>query len=378
MIDYATLRIIWWVIMGALLIGFAIMDGFDLGVAALLPYVARTDLERRVTLNTVGPVWEGNQVWLILGGGVLFAAWPFLYAVAFSSFYFAMFLALLTLIMRPVGFKYRSKIENTRWKIFWDWTLCLSGLIAALVFGVAIGNVLQGIPFHFDNSLRSSYTGSFFMLFNPFAILCGLTSVAMLMMHGGVYLSLKTERAIHQRAILSARTASLVTIVLFILGGVLIVFNIKGYVVTQAISHVSFSNPLYKTVARQTGVWIANFLQYPIFWVAPILGIVGASGVLIFVRLLPRCSFILSSISIFGIISTVGLSMFPFIFPSSSNLQSSLLVWDASASQLSLSIMLVAVIIFMPIILIYTSWVYRILRGKVTEKYIDKNKDSVY
>ena len=378
MIDYAVLRVIWWILMGILLIGFAITDGFDLGVAALLPYVARTDTERRITLNTIGPIWEGNQVWLILGAGVFFAAWPFLYAIAFSSFYFVMFLILVTLILRPVGFKYRSKIENATWKTCWDWTLCGSGLIVALLFGIAIGNVLQGIPFHFDIDLRSYYTGSFWMFFSPFSILCGLTSVAMVLMHGSVYLSIKTENKLHQRAIRSARLASVVMVLLFILGGIFILYSVRGYVITQPISHIAFSNPLHKNVARQVGAWMANFLQYPLLWVAPLMGIGGALGVFLCIRFLPKCAFILSAFSILGIIGTVGFSLFPFLLPSSSDPSSSLLVWDASASQLSLSIMLVCVIIFLPIILIYTSWVYRILRGKVTENYIDKNKDSVY
>ena len=136
MIDYTTLRVIWWVLLGIILIGFAVMDGFDLGAAALLPFLGRSDMERRIIINTVGPVWEGNQVWFILGGGILFAAWPYLYAVSFSGFYFAILLILLTLILRPVGFKYRSKIEYHKWRSIWDWILCLSGIIASLTFGI--------------------------------------------------------------------------------------------------------------------------------------------------------------------------------------------------------------------------------------------------
>src|ERR1700761_9846663 len=150
MSTYEILRLIWWALLGVLLIGFAVMDGFDLGSAFLLPVVARTDTERRIVINTVGPVWEGNQVWFILGGGAIFAAWPPLYAVAFSGFYFAMLLLLLALILRPVGFKFRSKLENPRWRSFWDGALFISGLVPALVFGVAFGNVLQGVPFRFD------------------------------------------------------------------------------------------------------------------------------------------------------------------------------------------------------------------------------------
>lgn len=378
MIEYATLRVIWWVLMGVILIGFAVMDGFDLGAAGLLPFVAKTDIERRVVINTVGPVWEGNQVWFILGGGVFFAAWPYLYAITFSGFYFAILLALATLILRPAGFKYRSKLESPRWRTTWDWILCLSGIVAALTFGVAVGNVLQGVPFHYDSSLRGFYTGSFFGLFNPFAILCGLTSVAMILMQGAVYLSIKTEGDIHRRAIASTRIAAIITILLFIAGGVWIAFGIKGYVITQAISHDGLSNPINKMVSKQVGVWLANFMDHPVFWIAPILGVVGPFGTLLFSRVLPKLAIVFSSLGIFGIISTVGLSMFPFILPSSSNPGSSLLVWDASASQLSLSIMFVSACIFLPIILIYTAWVYRVLRGKVTASHIEKDKGSAY
>ena len=144
--DYTTLRLIWWVLLGVLLIGFAVSDGFDLGVGALLPFVAKTDTERRIAINTIGPVWEGNQVWLILGGGAIFAAWPVLYALSFSGFYLAMFLVLFALILRPVGFKYRSKREGVAWRRNWDWALFVGGAVPALIFGVAVGNTLQGVP----------------------------------------------------------------------------------------------------------------------------------------------------------------------------------------------------------------------------------------
>src|SRR5579863_5185627 len=165
--SYEILRLIWWALLGVLLIGFAIMDGFDLGAAILLPFVGRTDAERRVAINTVGPVWEGNQVWLILGGGAIFAAWPPLYAVAFSGFYLAMFLVLCALILRPAGFKYRSKVSNPAWRRVWDWALFVGGLVPALIFGVAFGNVLRGVPFRFDDTLRMTYEGTLFGLLNP-------------------------------------------------------------------------------------------------------------------------------------------------------------------------------------------------------------------
>jgi len=146
-LDYTTLRVIWWLLLGILLIGWAVMDGFDLGVGTLLPFVAKTDEERRLVINTVGPVWEGNQVWLVLGGGAIFAAWPPLYAVSFSGFYLAVFAMLFGLILRPVGFKYRSKLPSKRWRDNWDRVLFVGGLLPGLIAGVAVGNVLLGVPF---------------------------------------------------------------------------------------------------------------------------------------------------------------------------------------------------------------------------------------
>ena len=154
-LDYEMLRLIWWLFLGVLLIGFAVMDGFDLGVAMLLPFVARNDTERRVTINTIGPFWDGNQVWLVLGGGAVFAAWPPVYAASFSGFYLAMFLVLATLILRPVGFDFRNKIPDPRWRAFWDYALFAGGLVPSVVFGVAFGNLLQGVPFSIDRICAS-------------------------------------------------------------------------------------------------------------------------------------------------------------------------------------------------------------------------------
>ncbi len=191
--DYETLRLIWWALLGILLIGFAVMDGFDLGTALLMPFLGKTDLERRVIINTVGPVWEGNQVWFILGGGAIFAAWPALYAASFSGFYLAMFLVLATLILRPGGFKYRSKLEGRGWRRFWDWALFAGGLVPALVFGVAFGNLFRGVPFGYDSDLRFHSTITLISLLNPFALLFGLVSLSMIALHGASWINLKTE-----------------------------------------------------------------------------------------------------------------------------------------------------------------------------------------
>ena len=378
-IDYPTLRVIWWVLMGLLLIGFAVMDGFDLGVGILLHRVARTNEERRVVLNTVGPVWEGNQVWLILGGGAIFAAWPEIYAVSFSGFYFAILFILLALILRPVGFKYRSKIDNTQWRSMWDFCLFISGFVPALVFGVAVGNVLQGVPFYYDDTLRSFYTGTFFGLLNPFALLCGLVSVSMFAMHGASFLAIKTDGVIQQRAIHYVRLFGIVTIVLFAIAGIWLVKLISGYVITSTILLDAASNPIHKTVAAQLGAWTENYVKYPITIAAPACGFVGAFLAILMVSLRHyKFAWLMSAVSITGIITTVGVSMFPFILPSSTQPGASLLVWDASSSHLTLFIMLIATVIFLPIILMYTSWVYYILRGKVTNDYVKQNQSKLY
>ncbi len=378
-LDYETLRLIWWLLLGVLLIGFAIMDGFDLGVATLLPFVGRTDTERRVLINTIGPVWEGNQVWFILGGGAIFAAWPPLYAVSFSGFYLAMFLVLAALILRPVGFKFRGKVADPRWRAVWDAALFIGGVVPALVFGVAVGNVLQGVPFFFDDSLRATYSGGLLDLFNPFALLCGVVSLAMLVMQGGAFLALKTEAPIASRSAKAGSLAAMLAVAAFAAGGIWIAYGIDGYVVAAGIVTDGPSNPLGKVVAQETGAWLANYGTWPWMITAPALGFSGCVLALIFLRMgWAGPAFLASSSGIFGIVATAGVSMFPFLLPSSSDPGSSLTVWDSSSSHLTLFIMLGATVIFMPVVLLYTAWVFRVLRGKVTAAYVEENTEGTY
>ncbi|CEJ14947.1 Cytochrome bd-I ubiquinol oxidase subunit 2 [bacterium YEK0313] len=379
LIDYQTLRLIWWVLLGVLLIGFAATDGFDLGVGILLPFVGRTDIERRLAINTIGPVWEGNQVWLILGGGAIFAAWPALYAVSFSGFYLAMFAILAALILRPVGFKYRSKKEDPRWRGNWDRALFIGGFVPALIFGVAVGNVLQGVPFRFDGDLRIFYDGTFLGLLNPFALLSGLLSVAMIVMHGACWLVLKTAGPVNERARSYGSGAALAVIVLFALGGLAVWQFVDGYRITSAVVTEGPSNPLLKTVAREPGAWFANYAARPWLLIVPALGFLGALGAFAGLRArLELATMVASKLSVVGIIATVGVSMFPFILPSSSEPRASLTVWDASSSHLTLFIMLVSCVIFLPIIVAYTAWVYRVLWGKVDERSITDHGGHAY
>jgi cytochrome d ubiquinol oxidase subunit II len=379
-LDYEILRLIWWLFLGVLLIGFAVMDGYDLGVAMLLPFVARTDTERRVAINAIAPFWEGNQVWFILGGGAIFAAWPPVYAASFSGFYIAMFLVLATLILRPVGFEFRNKLRRPLWRTSWDYALFAGGLVPSVVFGVAFGNLLQGVPFHIDSDLRIFYDGTgLFELLNPFGLLCGLVSAAMLAGHGAIYLTLKTEGAVQARAHRAARGLLLATIVLFAVAGLWVAWGIDGYRITSPISADGPSNPLLKTVTRQPGQWFANYRAHSWTLAAPIAGFLGP----IFAMLLtlarrPGLAFVASAFGIFGIIATAGVSMFPFLMPSNIAPAASLTVWDASSSRLTLFVMLLATLVFLPIVLIYTWIVFRALRGIVTASFVEKNSATLY
>ena len=379
MLDYATLKVIWWLLVGVLLIGFAIMDGHDMGVGTLLPFVGKTDEERRVVINTVGPHWDGNQVWFITGGGAIFAAWPLVYATAFSGFYWAMLAVLWALFFRPVGFDYRSKIDNPVWRKTWDWGLFIGGAVPPLIFGVAFGNLLQGVPFHFDNHLASYYTGTFWALLNPFALLCGLVSTAMITFHGAVYLSLRTEGQIGGRSRNAAYIFGALLIVLFSAAGIWLWKAVPGYVIETAVLPNALPNPLGKSVIRETGAWLNNYQRYPLSMILPLLVYVMVPITMLLVsRGKSLLAFVTSSIAIIGVIGTAGASMFPFIMPSSSDFGSSLTVWDSVSSNLTLTIMLVATLIFMPIIIVYTSWAYKVMAGKVTLAYIRENDHSAY
>lgn len=377
--EYETLKLIWWIFIGVLLIGFAVMDGFDMGVAAWLPFLGKSDEERRVIINTIGPTWEGNQTWLVTAAGAVFAAWPLVYAAAFSGLYVALLLVLFALFFRPVGFDYRSKLPSTRWRNTWDWALFAGGAVPALVFGVAFGNLLLGLPFHYDNTLRSFYTGGFWQLLNPFALLCGAVSLSMLMMHGAVYLQLRCDGTVKKRAQQAALFSGIFCTVAFALAGVWVAYGMDGYAITSVQDANIALNPLAKSVAKSAGGWLTNYHTYPWMMLAPIAVFIGIFLALISAKMKnERTAFLFSSLSIAGIILTAGFSMFPFIMPSSTDPISSLTIWDAVSSKKTLGIMFIVTIIFLPLIMVYTSWVYRVLRGKVTVQSIKDNTHTAY
>jgi len=365
--DYATLKVIWWCFVGAIIIVFALTDGWDLGIGMLSPLLGRSDDERRVILRSVEPNWEGNQTWLVIAGGVIFAAWPLVYAASFSGMYVAMLLVLFALFFRPVGFKYRNKVKHARWRTAWDGGLFIGGFVPTLVFGIAFGNLLQGVPFHFDADLRTHYTGTFMQLLNPFALLAGVTSVALLAMHGAAYLRLRVDGEMRDRAGGAARMAGMVLVIVLAVGGVWVATGIDGYRITTIPDLHGQPNPLAKTVEKVSGAWLGNYGTYPWTIAAPLAAFAGAFGVIVSARSrYPLITLMASATAVIGVLLTAGLAMFPFIMPSSSHPASSLTAWDAVSTWRTLQIMFWVTVLFVPLIALYTSWVYAKLRGTIS------------
>ncbi|QNS14973.1 cytochrome d ubiquinol oxidase subunit II [Mannheimia bovis] len=376
MLDYEFLRFIWWILIIVLLIGFAITDGFTMGVLNLLPVIGKSNVERRIMINTVAPHWDGNQVWLLTAGGALFAAWPTVYATSFSGFYIAMVLVLAALFFRPVGFEYRAKIDSPKWRNAWDWGLLIGGFVPSLVFGVAFGNLLQGVPFEFNSINQSQYTGTFFGLLNPFALLCGVISLMMLTTQGATWLQMKTTDELHNNARKVAQVTAAVVLVAFILAGVWLSFK-DGFVVTSQIDHNAQSVFTNKTVAVETGAWFRNYEAMPVLWIIPALAVIGALLTIVASRAnRSGFAFFSSSIMIVGVITTAAVSMFPFVMPSITHPNMSLTMWDATASQTTLTVMLVVACIFVPTVLGYTIWSYIKMYGRLDVSYLEHNKSA--
>lgn len=373
-LDYETLKLVWWVLVGVLLVGFMITDGFDMGAGILLPFLGKNDAERRIIINTVGPHWDGNQVWFITAGGALFAAWPAVYAVAFSSFYFAMMLVLFALFFRPVGFDYRSKIPDPRWRSTWDWGLFISGAIPSLVFGVAFGNLLLGVDFYLDDFLRPHYTGSFFDLFHPFALICGVVSLSMLAAHGAIWLQMRADQPIADRAGKAGLLMLVIMLLAFAAGGLVLLNGMPGLHIDMMPAKDAMPNPLSKQVSVVDNGWLANYQTYSWMMAAPITAFI--TGLLTLLLVKARRSglaFAAHSITMTAIICTAAFSLFPFVLPSLSSPNSSLTLWDAASSHLTLNVMFIAAMIFVPLILGYTLWTYKVMWGRVTSKQIEGN-----
>ena len=374
--DYETLKVIWWGLVLFLLVGFVVMDGFDLGVGMLLPVVGKTDDERRVLLNSVGPVWEGNQVWLIAGAGTLFAAWPLVYAAAFSALYVPFMFLLFGLFLRPVGFDYRSKLPDPVWRRWWDRALVVGGLLPTLVFGGTLGLVLQGLPFRFDAALRFHYGA--FAFHWPLLLTAMGTALALLLLHGASFLQCKTQGAIAARSARLALWLGPLASALVALGGVWL-WEMAGYRITAIGDLNGALTPLMKEVVAVPAGWLGNFVAHPVLWAVPVLGLLlplvcalasrlGKSGL----------ALVASGGACAAMMLTVAIALFPFVLPSSLDPASSLTLWDSTTSERTLLIMLGIVGVLMPVNIGYTLWVYRVVRGRVSAEQVRQHGHSLY
>ncbi len=331
------LNIIWFLLVGVLVIGYAILDGFDLGVG-ILHFFAKTEKEKRINLNAIGPVWDGNEVWLLTGGGAIFAAFPVVYATVFSGFYLAFILLLFALIARAVSFEFRKhSYDHPEMKKIWDAAFIFGSFLPALLYGVAFGNVLRGLEIH-ENA---TYTGNFFSLLNPFSLLVGLTGLMMFVMHGALYMTMKTDGELRNEMFIRAKKSYFVFVPLYLISTIFAVLE-SAYLFSRVLS-----NPLFYVL---TVVLIAAIVYIPIGINAKKAGL----------------TFTASAVTIGTMILLSALSLFPYIAPSRVDLEKfSLTIYNASSSQNTLMVMLILALIGMPIVIGYSIYVYRIFKGKV-------------
>lgn len=375
---YALLKIIWVALLGILFIALGTMVGMDMGVGTLLRFVGRNDAERRTALNIIGPHWDGNQVWFILGGGAIFAAFPTLYGTSFSVFYVVMILLLFSMILRPVAFEYRSKIDNKYWRSSWDVTFLISGTIPMFIFGAAFGNILQGVGYHFLWTGQYVQDESFLSyLLNPFAILCGLLSVSLSIQQGAAMLMIRGEEPIYSRARRYGSKAGLIAALLFCIGGFWINW-IAGFKLVHLDNPAMPANPLHGQIVEQaTGAWLNNYFAHPLLWIIPFVGFISMLCTsLALSKNKPFLGWWLGFASWSGTILTVGSAMFPFLMPSTTAPNQSLTAWNATGSMYGLICMLTVALIFVPIIISYTAWCFRIMNKRVTIKDVIDNHES--
>ncbi|MBC8175127.1 MAG: cytochrome d ubiquinol oxidase subunit II [Candidatus Marinimicrobia bacterium] len=333
--ELGTLQIIWFFLYGVLITGYAILDGFDLGVGVLHLF-AKSEEERRININAIGPVWDGNEVWLLTAGGALFAAFPPVYATVFSGFYLALMLVLLALILRAVSMEFRGHVESDKWRSVWDFAFGLGSLLPAILFGVAVGNLLRGIPLD-ENGI---FTGTFFGLLNPFSLLIGILSLVMFVKHGAIYMVLKTKGELKDRMNNIASKAWTVFVVLFILATIYAFFE-APYLFEGMLSNALF--------------WLFFIL---------LIGSIIATPTLI-LKENEWKPFVSSSITIAALIGVTAVGMFPKLVPAIGDMSRSLTITNSSSTAPTLSAMLIIALIGMPIVIGYTIFIYRIFWGKV-------------
>jgi len=366
---YVVLKVIWWLLLGVLLMGIGVMVGQDMGIGTSLRYLGRTDNERRAILNMIGPHWDGNQVWFILGGGAIFAAFPTVYATLFSGLYIVMLLLLWSMIIRPLGFEYRSKLDSPKWRGRWDWALFVSGFVPMLVFGTAVGNALSGFPFRFNDIMQSFYPHGFgfISLFNPFSvIICGLMAVALSLFQAGAMVSLRSEGAILERAKRQMKWSGVAAMIIFTAGGIWL-SQLNGFAPGAGTDPGMPANPLASTAIMSHGAWLHNYFAYPVLFIVPILTYAGILAALWFSsRNRPTLAWWSGALAWVATLGTLGAAMFPMIAPSYAAVDQSLTVWNASSSLTTLGWMLGCALVFVPLIFFYTGWAFRVMRGTVS------------
>lgn len=381
MLDYTFLKIVWWVIIGFILIVYATTAGFDAGVTMIMPFF-RSETDRRVILNTSAPVWDGNMTWIVFAGGGLFVVWPVVYATSFSGLYAAMLCILWSLFFRPTGFDYRSKLKSMRWRRFWDMGLLISGGLPVFIFGVAMGNCMIGFPFHFDPiTFRDYYTGNFGGLLSGFAILSGVVSLLMVLMHGAAYMQRRTEDSIRECAHKLFSIFAILVLVAFTVAGLLLAFSIRGYTLISSPPNATLY-PFNNVVTEGVGAWVASYAAYPWKYYPPFLAYVSLL-LSLWANYFRRyaLTFWLSAFAIGGIISTAGATLFPFLMPSSTNPSQSLTVWNSTSSQYALNIMLYVGVVLLLVILAYKIFAYQAVWGKkqtLTARDLEENEHTFY
>lgn len=381
MIDYTVLQVLWWMILGSILVVYAATAGFDVGVTTLMPFF-KNEEERRVILNTSAPTWDGNLTWIVFAGGGIFVVWPVVYSTAFSGLYAGMLLILFPLFLRAPGYEYRNKLPSMKWKRFWDFGLFISGILPVFVFGVATGNCFVGFPFHFDPiSLRMFYTGNLFDLFNPLGILAGLVSVAMVLFHGSTFLQRRTEGNICDKARIVTFSSGVVLLILFSVAGLLIVLYAPGYQLIDSPINPT-SHLLENVVVRAPGSWFASFMYYPWKGFGPVFAYIGILVSMVATYFKSRnLAFWSSAVAIAGIVATSGFTLFPFIMPSSTNPNESLTIWNATSSQYALNMMLYVGTVLLAIIAAYKIFAYHSIWGRkgiLTVEDLRKDEHTFY
>jgi cytochrome d ubiquinol oxidase subunit II len=315
----------------------------------------------------------------VLLGGAIFAIWPSVYATLFSGLYLAMMLVLFALFFRPAGFDYRSKVNDPRWRNAWDWGLFIGGTVPPILLGVLAGNLILGLPFHFDQDLRSFYDGSFWALLSPFALLCGVVTLLGTTFHGALFLKWRTDGAVHQRASAAIAILGPMLLIGLIAATAWVILGIDRPEISQMQGYDAPSNPLNKTVTAVGAGWLAHFLAHPLMLIAPAVGFAGLSlAWLLGKGRAMAAAFVFSSLGIAGMLFTLGFGLFPFLLISSTSPNSSLTLWDATSSHSTLLLAFWITVIFLPIVLLYTRWVYKILWGTISEASVTKDTHTLY